>query len=303
LYGAGEQLRLFGADDGGAIAQLRIPEQRRDSRQPVAVPAAIAIDDELGDDIGLFAVPQARLGRRGRDIQRIAVAWMVCGALWFQQSMAYLEIRGRLTAAAAESTFAYDMASALWWIPLTILLFAIIERRPIAGAQRWFRGALYLVGCIPLVAVHVTLTWFVGPGAQPLISPAEGDTFIGDFLLYWVIVAIGHRRYLVQWLRERELATRQLRSALAKAQSRAALLQANPDVVLTTLERLAAIVSTDAAQAERVLARLGDYLRLALDDHLERGLAGDRARELASVLGALERETGAIPVTGFGGLA
>jgi two-component system, LytTR family, sensor kinase len=303
LYGAGEHLRLFDAENGGAVAELSIPEQRVGQGQPLSARVAITADDDAGDDIGPGDVQPVMAGAQSHDTLRIAVAWMVCGALWFQQSLAYLAVRNRLTLAAAESSGANDFGSAAWWFALTMLLFATIERKPIAGEHRWFRGAMYLLGSLPIAALHDTLTWWVVPNSGPLISPAAGNMFVVDFLLYWVVVAIGHRRYLTRWLRERELKTQQLRAALADARSRAARLQANPDILLATLERLAAIVPADAARAERVLARLGDYLRLALDDHLERGIAGDRERVLANALKALTMENGAVPAAGFGGVA
>jgi sensor histidine kinase YesM len=303
LYGAGEQLRLFDAENGGAVAELSIPEQRVGQGQPLSARVAITADDDAGDDIGPGDGQPVMASAQSHDTLRIAAAWMACGALWFQQSLAYYAVRDRLTLAAAESSGANDFASAVWWFALTMLLFATIERKPIGGEHRRFRGVMYLLGCLPIAALHDTLTWWVVPNSGPLISPAGGDMFIADLLLYWVVVAVGHRRYLLRWLRERELKTRQLRAALADARSRAARLQANPDILLATLERLAAIVPADAARAERVLARLGDYLRLALDDHLERGIAGDRERVMANALKALTTENGAIPAAGFGGVA
>jgi two-component system sensor histidine kinase AlgZ len=303
LYGPGEQLRLFDAEDGGAVAELSIPEQRVAQKKRLPQDAGVTTDDDVSDDIGIGDLDPAMPGARPRDTLRIAAAWMTCGVLWLQQSLAYLAVRNRLTLSAAESNGANDFASAAWWFALTMGLFATIERKPIGGEHRWFRGAMYLLGCLPIAALHDTLTWWVVPNSGPLISPAAGDMFIADFLLYWVVVAVGHRRYLLRWLRERELKTRQLRAALADARSRAARLQANPDILLATLEQLAAIVPADAARAERVLARLGDYLRLALDDHLERGIDDDRERAMANALKALTTENGAIPAAGFGGVA
>jgi hypothetical protein len=104
------------------------------------------------------------------------------------------------------------------------------------------------------------------------------------------MVAIGHRRQLARWMYERETETERLAAELVDARSAATRLRADPALLLSMLERLAALVVVDAARTERALTRLGDYLRLSLDA----GATSDPAPRGAA-LDALTRELGAAP--------
>ena len=108
----------------------------------------------------------------------------------------------------------------------------------------------------------------------------------------FIIVAVAHRKVLVDWLRTREAAARALRAELERAQQRAAKLQLIPPILLGSLEGIAETVRRDPVQTERQLTRLADYLRIALECSDERGITPERERALENALAAL-RQSGA----------
>jgi LytS/YehU family sensor histidine kinase len=84
-------------------------------------------------------------------------------------------------------------------------------------------------------------------------------------LIYWVIILIKyvfeyHRRY-----REGELKASQLAAQLAQAELRALKMQLNPHFLFNTLNSISALMTRDQQGAEKMIARLGDFLRLTLE--------------------------------------
>jgi hypothetical protein len=112
-----------------------------------------------------------------------------------------------------------------------------------------------------------------------------------NVLVITVLVGIGHRRQLAQWMRERESAAALLSDELRSARERAARLQEIPPVVLGALERVIALVAAAPSprRTEQLLARLGDYLRVAIECSDEQGITTSREQSLARSLAQFER--------------
>jgi LytS/YehU family sensor histidine kinase len=76
-------------------------------------------------------------------------------------------------------------------------------------------------------------------------------------IFYWVDA---YRRW-----RERELAAARLAAQLTQARLQALQMQLHPHFLFNILQTIAALIRRDAEAAERMLARLGDLLRIVLD--------------------------------------
>jgi len=109
-----------------------------------------------------------------------------------------------------------------------------------------------------------------------------------------VLVAVAHHRRLLTWLRDRERAEAALSAELRAARARAARLQTIPPVVLRALDRVIVVVGADPSprRTEQLLARLADYLRVAIECSDERGVTNEREQSLARCLARLERVAG-----------
>lgn len=86
-------------------------------------------------------------------------------------------------------------------------------------------------------------------------------------LLYFVIVGIvlGARAYRA--FRDREVDAARLETQLAEAETAALRAQLQPHFLFNTLNAISAIVPDDPVMAQRLIARLGDLLRLSIEQH------------------------------------
>jgi hypothetical protein len=106
-----------------------------------------------------------------------------------------------------------------------------------------------------------------------------------------VLVGIGHRRQLGEWMREREHAAAMLSAELRAARRRTARMQEIPPVVLSALDRVIAAVADEPSpqRTEQLLSRLADYLRVAIECSDEEGITASREQSLARSLAQFER--------------
>jgi sensor histidine kinase YesM len=85
-----------------------------------------------------------------------------------------------------------------------------------------------------------------------------------NFITYWVIVGVSHAAEFYRRYRERERAAALLETQLAQAQLQALKMQIQPHFLFNSLNSIAALIEEDSARAGRMIARLGDFLRLTL---------------------------------------
>ena len=296
LYGAGEQLRLFGAPGGGAVAEVTLPVRRPVDVGPA--PAVVVLPDDLLESPN-WAVHERPAPTRETLSwpRRTAIFLSVgigCGVLWTLQSYAYLRIRNRLAHYTLASLTIHDVTAALLWACLAPVVFAATSRFPLKRSRLTVRAPLYLAGTAVLAIVHAAVLLRLFSRQVALWSADNANTFILNFLIIGVLVGIGHRRQLSEWLRERELAAAALSADVRAARLRAARLQRIPPVVLEALDRVIEAVSAtpSAHRTEQLLARLGDYLRVAIECSDEQGVTSQREQSLARSLTKLERLVG-----------
>jgi len=82
--------------------------------------------------------------------------------------------------------------------------------------------------------------------------------------IYWTTLVVAHALYYYRGLREGETKTVQLAAQLARAQLQALKMQIHPHFLFNTLNSIAALLHKDVEAADRMIARLGDFLRLTL---------------------------------------
>jgi hypothetical protein len=140
--------------------------------------------------------------------------------------------------------------------------------------------------------VHVELLRLFTRQSAPLWSSKFLSNLIVDFWIFAVLVVIAHHGVLAEWLREREADTSALEHELALASDRSAELRRIPPILLQSLDGIAVTVRHDPATTERQLARLADYLRVALECADAQGITHERRRRLDAAATAL-RDSGA----------
>ncbi|MFL5616445.1 MAG: sensor histidine kinase [Gemmatimonadaceae bacterium] len=292
LYGAGDQLRLVDASGGGAVAEVNLPARRiADSVEAHAETTAEELTETSPHE---ESRPSATVALPRPILQRALLAlglWTLCGILWTVQSYAYLRIRNRLGQYTLFSLGVHDVGAALLWCAIAPLVFAASARFPLTRTGLAARSAAYFAGIAGLALTHAWLLERVFTPKMEFWSPANSNTFILNFLILAVLVGVGHRRQLSEWIRERELTAAALSTELRTARRRAARLQEIPPVVLRALERVIDAVGSSPSprRTEQLLARLGDYLRVAIECSDEHGITPSREQSLARSLAQFER--------------
>lgn len=97
---------------------------------------------------------------------------------------------------------------------------------------------------------------------QPLLV----KTWHFNFLIYWVIVAVSFAFSYYAKFRERELRAAELEKSLAQAKLHALQMQLNPHFLFNSLHSVSALMHQDVEAADRMVVRLSDLLRAALDN-------------------------------------
>jgi two-component system, LytTR family, sensor kinase len=86
-------------------------------------------------------------------------------------------------------------------------------------------------------------------------------------LLYFVIVGIVLGAGAYRALRDREVDAARLQTQLAEAETAALRAQLQPHFLFNILNAISAVVPEDPVMAQRLIARLGDLLRLSIEQH------------------------------------
>lgn len=156
------------------------------------------------------------------------------------------------------------------WALLAPLMFWLVRRWPL-GAGRWWRAVgIHVVAGAALATIKWSLDLGVTRLAgwmspMPVALPAYIYQFYANFITYWVIVAVAHAIDYGRRYRERQLRASQLEARLARVQLEVLRMQLQPHFLFNTLHAISTLMHRDAEAADRMLAQLGDLLRLTID--------------------------------------
>ncbi|HWA94607.1 MAG TPA: histidine kinase [Terracidiphilus sp.] len=156
------------------------------------------------------------------------------------------------------------------------LVYMLGRRFPIAGPG-WQARLIFphLAMCAGWLAAQAIARGFAGliythhhDTPSPLINLIIG--WVGDrgviaFFAYWIIVIIAGFAQLREEVRQRELHQAQLETRLASAELESLRMQIQPHFLFNTLQAAITLVRENPDAAEDVLLRLGQLLRIALD--------------------------------------
>lgn len=84
-------------------------------------------------------------------------------------------------------------------------------------------------------------------------------------LIYCIVLGIGQMLFFYGKYRERKFKASQLQARLAEAELETLKMQLHPSYLFNTLSSISNLVREDLDAADRMIARLGDFLRLTLD--------------------------------------
>ena len=173
------------------------------------------------------------------------------------------------------NNFAAWLICGYLWAALTPLILYLSRRFPIER-RNWPKTAfLHFTSSIILVAILLGLYVLAAKVAGlPVARQPLGAAFLAllilefhfSLLIYWVILGIDHALRNYQKYRERELQASQLEARLAQAQLQVLKMQLHPHFLFNTLHAVSTLMHKDVEAADRMIARLSDLLRLALEN-------------------------------------
>jgi LytS/YehU family sensor histidine kinase len=191
------------------------------------------------------------------------VAWWTLNGLASATNYRFLRM-SQGDAVAWSEALPTSMTSALLWVPLTAMAFALAERVPLERDRLRRRLAVHLAAaaaaCVLRAGAVVVLNGWVGwyPTLPPFTT-VLATSFQNNFFLYWLITGVAHAVHFARKYRERETQLVQARLDVLKA-------QLHPHFLFNTLNTISSLVHHDAEEADRMIARLSALLRHTLDE-------------------------------------
>ena len=85
-----------------------------------------------------------------------------------------------------------------------------------------------------------------------------------NFAIYWIVIGLSHGVEYYRRYRERERQAAQLETLLVQARLQALKMQLHPHFLFNALNSLADLIDHEPQAAQKMVARLGDFLRLTL---------------------------------------
>jgi len=165
------------------------------------------------------------------------------------------------------------------WYPVALLSLGIewLGRRFRLERRSWLRALpIHLAFTILFHIIH-TLTAF------SILRLIEGESLIPrpflsyyatrvvgrlalGVIVYWSILGASYAFEYYRKFREQELQASRLRAQLVEAQLDALKMQLHPHFLFNTLHAISALMDEDVRAARRMIARLGELLRLTLEN-------------------------------------
>ncbi len=165
------------------------------------------------------------------------------------------------------------LACYLWALATPLVLW--LSRRFCIQRHNWVRrSAFHFFVSIAFVTALLTVNFFafmIFMGRASQIEPIRVFSFIYNnldrwLLIYWLILLMSHAFSYYNSYRKGELKAAQLRTQLVQSQLEALKMQIHPHFLFNTLHSISALLSKDTEAARKMITRLGDFLRLTLEN-------------------------------------
>jgi signal transduction histidine kinase len=197
----------------------------------------------------------------------IFAAWTVFGLVTANQYYMQFELRGEPI--SWRDALKLGLFEAYLWALATLLIFWLARRFPLERGRMLRTVAVHLAGAVILSLARVAVVVEVSWQADWLPDRPYHRQFWGSFhqyvLFYVLLLGIAHAVLYHGRYRERERTAERLAAGLTEARLQALKMQLQPHFLFNTLNAISALIPAEAKPARRMVARLGDLLRIALE--------------------------------------
>ncbi|HKS29179.1 MAG TPA: histidine kinase [Pyrinomonadaceae bacterium] len=198
--------------------------------------------------------------------------WTLVG--FFFASQIYFYFAGTPRAVPFLTALVWQMAAVYLSAVFTFLILWLarlfrFDRRKWPRSLLFHLPASFIIASI-MTAGHLTIdAYFDSNFARVVFTNFPARVFVNidkNFIVYWLIIWASHALNYYKRYRESELEASQLAAQLAEAQLQALKMQLHPHFLFNTLHSISSLLSRDTEAARRMIARLGDFLRLTLEN-------------------------------------
>src|ERR1043166_1247229 len=220
--------------------------------------------------------PKSRVGELLRKRRaRLALIWGIWTivALFFIAEVFVVYYSENLPIPYAKAFLVQASACYIWALMTPLVLW--LARRYRIDRHNWpqkvlLNFALSVVFTSAVILIHfVIYTLITGRTNKLTLYWAFNFLYpnLDRFLLvYWFIFLMSHAWNYYTSYREGELKASRLRTQLAQAQLEALKMQIHPHFLFNTLHSVSALLSRDTEASRKMISRLGDFLRLTLEN-------------------------------------
>ena len=212
------------------------------------------------------------LARRSVRLAVIWAGWTLVGLFFTSQillSTAYME-----KSIPFDKALFWQMSICYLWALATPLVFWLARRFRIER-QNWSRRVALHAGVGLLLVSTMSAVHY--PIFMPYLGHASDMTAFGAFryvffnldrqlAIYWLLLMMSHALNYYNGFRQGQLQAAQLRTQLVQSQLEALKMQLHPHFLFNTLHSISALLNKDTEAARRMITRLGDFLRLTLEN-------------------------------------
>ena len=193
-------------------------------------------------------------------------------ALFFS-SQAYMMASERQEVRYAREFLFQAIACYLWALATPLVLW--LSRRYRIERNNWKRRAgLHFLFSLALVSTLLLIHPVIFMGFLGRLGNLTSfRLFVGIYynldrwlLIYWFILLMSHAFNYYNSFRKGELRASQLHTQLVQSQLEALKMQVHPHFLFNTLHSISALLSKDTEAARKMITRLGDFLRLTLEN-------------------------------------
>jgi two-component system, LytTR family, sensor kinase len=197
------------------------------------------------------------------------IAFFFAGQWYYTRLMSEQPLTWR-EAAAPQFLYSY------LWVLGSVLILWLAERFPVEG-RLWRRNVpLHLLFATAFVfaisgVFHVIYYFLFLRTAESHYALTKTFQWIiynssENYGIYGLLLLLNHVFRYYRRLREGELRASRLKTQLTQAQLEALKMQLQPHFLFNTLHSISALLHRDPDAADRMIARLGDFLRLTLEN-------------------------------------
>jgi two-component system, LytTR family, sensor kinase len=212
--------------------------------------------------------------RRWAQLALIWGIWTFIGLVFTLQSY-FTSYRSEQPMSLGDSAYLQFTWSYLWALATPLVLWAA-SRLPIERSN-WLRPSLLhipisLFLSVILTAIGHVLVWLhwgyqLGrPFSFDRMSRFVVANFSEGIGIYMLIALISYALNYYKRYRESQLRTLQLEAQLSHSQLQALKMQLHPHFLFNTLHSISALLNKDPESARKMITRLGDFLRLTLEN-------------------------------------